>query len=191
MLPNLQKVDLVLTDPPYGINIAKCSEIGYKGFNRFDKSDWDKNVVKYGLLFELLCLGKSAICFGGNYYQLPPSRCYLIWDKGEGFKGRTYAEAEIAWTNFDKNTKIFKHDPLAKGDYRGKLHPTMKPLSLFKWCIVQADNNNTILDPFMGSGTTLRAAKDLNRKATGIEISEKYCEIAANRMCQEVLELKP
>ena len=190
ILPQLEPVDLVLTDPPYGIGMDG-GNVGYKGFNNFEKLGWDKNPIDMDRLNSSISKGKKAIVFGGNYFKLPPSRCWFIWDKGEGFKARTYAEAELAWTNFDDNTKIFKYDPLANGDYHGKYHPTMKPLSLITWCIQQCkywDIAQTILDPFMGSGTTLRAAKDLGRKAIGIEIEEKYCEIVAKRLQQEVFD---
>ena len=186
ILPQLPKVDLVLTDPPYGIGMDG-GNVGYKGHNNFEKLDWDNAPPDRDLISMIIEKGAKSILWGGNYFGLPASRCWLIWDKGAGFKGRTYAEAEMAWTNIDANVRIFSHDPLAKGDYKGKHHPTMKPLPLMTWCIQFSTEAQTILDPFMGSGTTLRAAKDLGRKAIGIELEERYCEIAARRMCQEVL----
>lgn len=185
MLPHLEPVDLVLTDPPYGIGMDG-GNVGYKGFNDFEKLGWDKEPPSTETLLQVIEKGKQAILWGGNYFGLPPSRCWLVWDKGEGFKGRSYAEVELAWSNIDGNARIFKRDPLAKGDYRGKHHPTMKPLQLISWAM-QLGGGETVLDPFMGSGTTLRAAKDLGRKAIGIELEEKYCEIAAKRLAQEVL----
>lgn len=124
-----------------------------------------------------------------NYFELPPTRKYLVWDKGEGFKDRTFAECELAWCSWDGNAEVFKRDPLACRDYEGKEHPTQKSLDLFRWCILRRLEAETILDPFMGSGTTLRAAKDLGRKCIGIEIEEKYCEIAVKRLAQGVLAL--
>jgi|TARA_Y100000310_G_scaffold317685_1_gene370819 DNA modification methylase len=106
-----------------------------------------------------------------------------------------FADAELAWTNLGKAVRMFKwrwngmlQQNMKDKDYRW--HPTQKPLALMKWCIKQAGEPSTILDPFMGSGTTLRAAKDLGRKAIGIEIGEKYCEIAAKRMSQSVMNLE-
>jgi DNA modification methylase len=108
----------------------------------------------------------------------------LIWDKGAGFKNRSYAEAELAWASFDANVRLFSYDPLARGDYKGKHHPTMKPVDLMTWCIQRAGAPETILDPFMGSGTTGVAAIQLGRKFIGIEREEKYFDIACRRIEQ-------
>ena len=99
----------------------------------------------------------------------------------------SFADGELAWTNLERAVRIFS---LSRGQLTadGKVHPTQKPLALMKWCIGFADDPQTILDPFAGSGTTLRAAMDLGRKAIGIEISEKYCEIAARRLEQRNLQ---
>lgn len=101
----------------------------------------------------------------------------------------SYSDAELAWTNLDgESVKLYTlHCNRARLEQG--FHPTQKPLELMTWCISLSGNPQTILDPFMGSGTTLRAAKDLGRKAIGIEIEERYCEIAAKRLSQEVLAL--
>ncbi len=196
ILPDLPKVDLVLTDPPYGIGEAKnnnqsrgvlCNAKDYGIFN------WDNSTVNWGLMWELICLGKSAIVFGGNYYPMPPSSKWIVWDKDNG--ANDFADSELAWTNLKGSVRNYKfrwqgmlQENMKNKEYRQ--HPTQKPVPLFIWCIEQADKNKeveTILDPFMGSGTTLRAAKDLNRKAIGIELEERYCEIAVKRLQQEVM----
>lgn len=189
IVPHLDPVDLLLTDPPYGINAS--SGIGKYGRTKWTANDsrWDSETPPSWVLEMLLAAAEKHIVWGGNYYALPPSRQYLVWDKGAGFKGRDFAECEQAWCSWDGNAKVFARDPLAAGDYRGKEHPTMKPLALMLWCIGLAGDVQTILDPFAGSGTTGRAAKDLGKKAILIEREERYCEIAARRMSQEVLAL--
>ena len=180
IVPQLGKFDLLLTDPPYGLgNRMKggtwgCSE-------KYDRMrEWDTEAPCIRFLIEL---GYPCIIWGGNYFYVPPSRCWFSWSKTNVVQ--TMASMELAWTNFDKPSK----------EYRGKVgthdtgHPTQKPLSLIKWCIQQAGECQTILDPFAGSGTTGRAAKDLGRKCTLIEREEKYCEIIVKRMQQEVLDL--
>lgn len=187
ILPTLAPVDLVLTDPPYGINAGRLN-FGMWRTSRMAKSDWDKEAPPQWLLYMAMDRAANSIVWGGNYFGLPPTRNFLVWDKGAGFKGRDFAECEQAWCSWDANARVFTRDPLAAGDYRDKVHPTQKPLPLMKWCIeIAGDEVNTILDPFMGSGTTLRAAKDLGKKCIGIEINEAYCEAAVSRLAQGVL----
>ncbi len=188
ILPHLPKVDLVLTDPPYGIGLSSgAGKYGCLKWSGAKDLKWDTKIPDNEVFEMLLSKSDVHIIWGGNFFPLPLSPCYLVWDKGAGFKNRSFSECEMAWSSMDRAPKIFAWDPLARGDYKGKQHPTQKPEPLIRWCINLADNPQTILDPFMGSGTTLRAAKDLGRKAIGIELEEKYCEIAARRMAQEVL----
>jgi len=130
---------------------------------------------------------KYACVFGGNYYKMPPASCWLIWDKENT---GDFTDAEMAWTNYGTAVRLIRHrwnGMIRKGN-EDRYHPTQKPLDVMKWCIGKCPGEpKTILDPFMGSGTTLRAAKDLGRKAIGIDIEEKWCEIAAKRLSQEVL----
>jgi len=193
ILPGLELVDLVLTDPPYGLAWGGTGFTRIKYTNWHEAAEWDKRPSSY--LFQIIKnRGKECIIWGGNYFaeSLGSFVSPLIWDKMTG--ANTFADGELAWTSFKKGTlRIFRHQwcGVFKDSERGAInfHPTQKPIALMTWCIEQADNPQTILDPFMGSGTTLRAAKDLGRKAIGIEIEEKYCEIAARRMAQEVLAL--
>ena len=181
VLPTLPKVDAVITDPPYGIGMDG-GNIGYKGFNDFARLGWDVAPPDAALISLTIAAGSKAVIWGGNYFQLPPSRCWFIWDKGAGFKGRTYAEAELAWTSLDANTRVFLHDPLARGDYKGKSHPTMKPEALMRWCINEAGSPSTIIDPFCGSGSTGVAAMQLGKKFIGIEREQEYFDTACIRI---------
>lgn len=181
ILPTLPKVDAVITDPPYGIGMDG-GNVGYKGFNNLEKLGWDKAPPNADLINLAVQAGSVAILWGGNYFDLPPSRCFLIWDKGAGFKGRTYAEAELAWTSLDANVRIFQWDPLARGDYKGKEHPTQKPIALMEWCLKMAGNPSSVLDPFMGSGSTAIACGNHGAAFIGIEREPKYFDIACRRI---------
>lgn len=173
--------DLAVVDPPYGIGMdGGC--VGYKGNNVFLKKNWDKSTPPDDYFEILFRVSKNQIICGGNYFKLPPSRCFLIWDKGAGFKGRTYAEAELAWTSFDANTKIFSHDPLAKRDYVGKIHPTQKPVALYKWIYRQyAKHGDKILDTHLGSGSSRIAAWDAGLDFVGCEIDKDYFDAQEKR----------
>ena len=181
ILPTLPKVDAVITDPPYGIGMDG-GNVGYKGHNNLEKLGWDKAHPERDLIDMVVAAGDRAILWGGNYFDLPPSRGWLLWDKGAGFKGRSYAEAEMAWTSMDANVRIFQWDPLARGDYRGKEHPTQKPIALMEWCITQAGNPQSVVDPFMGSGSTGIACQGLSVQFIGIEREPKYFDIACRRI---------
>ena len=186
ILPQLEPVDLVLTDPPYGIGYANNPIFGKYGNHISQK--WDNQRPDINVILFALNLGVSKILWGGNYYAdfLPISRCWLSWFKPDA--PPSIGDFELAWTNLDKPSQQISHSIAAtNGERLG--HVTQKPLRVISWAINNVKIAQTILDPFMGSGTTLRAAKDLGRKAIGIEIEEKYCEIAAKRMAQEVLPL--
>ena len=208
VLPLLPKVDLVLTDPPYGIGEAagknksrskpfgsrkdakntRGTEIAAKDYG---VQSWDNRPVNWGLLWELLSLGKYACCFGGNYYPVPPSSAWLVWDKQNS---GDFADCELAWTNYGTAVRIKRHmwNGMLRLNRERRDHPTQKPLDVILWALQLCPGEpQTILDPFMGSGTTLRAAKDLERQSIGIEIEEKYCEIAVKRLRQMVLPLEP
>ncbi len=192
VLPTLEKADLVLTDPPYGLgswtstggNSLRPEEVDVV-------NNWDANRVDPALLRLAVGCGKWWVCWGANYFAdvLGASRTPLIWDKAQP-AGMHFADGEMAFTNFKHGSLSIFRQPFYATDYKGsRQHPTQRPVALMQWCIEKSKTTGTILDPFMGSGTTLRAAKDLGRRAIGIEINEQYAEIAAKRMAQEVLAL--
>lgn len=170
--------DAIVTDPPYGIAAGRMN-LGKWRTSRMEKGAWDDETPD---LSGILALDMPSIIWGGNYFSLPPSRAWLIWDKGAGFKGRDFAEVELAWCSFDGNARIFQYDPLARGDYRDKEHPTQKPLTLMKWCLGFLPTAGTILDPFMGSGTTGVAATQMGRRFVGVEKEKRYFDIACRRI---------
>ena len=174
--------DLAIVDPPYGIGMDG-GNVGYKGFNNFEKKGWDKEIPEQKYFEELFRISKNQIVWGGNYFGLPATRCFLVWDKGEGFYNRTYAECELAWTSFDKNTVKYKRDPLAKGDYKGKIHPTQKPVNLYKWLLGNyASEGYKIIDTHLGSGSIALACYDLGFDLVATEIDKEYFDKANKRL---------
>ncbi len=166
-------VDLVLTDPPYGIGIAN------NPFRqKYEKSDWDNRPMGKEQADEILRVGQEQIIWGGNYFDLRPSQGFLVWDKCQPF---TFSSAmvEMAWCSKHSPAKIFRQ----RVTEYAKMHPTQKPLNLMVWCIEHnSQPNDLILDPFCGSGTTCVAAKMLGRRYIGIDISPEYCQIARQRL---------
>jgi DNA modification methylase len=181
--------DLLCTDPPYGIGAAKGSG-GSKlaKVRRYETDDWDHAPPETWLLDMLIARSRWQCIFGGNYFGLPPSSCWLVWDKENG--ENNFADCELAWTNYPTAVRMKRHRwaGMLMATREERHHPTQKPLAVMSWAIgLCPDKPTTVLDPFMGSGTTLRACKDLGIPCVGIEREEKYCEIAANRMRQETL----
>ncbi len=173
--------ELAIVDPPYGIGMSG-GNVGYKGNNNLERKDWDKDIPPQEYFDELFRVSKNQIIWGGNYFPLPPTRCFLIWDKGEGFYGRSYAEGELAWTSFDKNVKLFKRDPLCNGDYHGKIHPTQKPVKLYEWLLTHyAKQGDKILDTHLGSGSSRIACYNLGFDFVGCEIDEDYFKAQEER----------
>ena len=190
ILPTLEPVDLVLTDPPYGISLD-TSYSKYKNSISYNAIKNDE--IPFNAFF-LLQYGKKLIIWGANCFAntLPNFPGWLAWIKIDrnGAKIRQ-SEMELAWTNFIARPQCFRWTWIGaykEGQEHCMVHPTQKPLPLMRWCLSFADGN--VLDPFMGSGTTPVAAKHLGRKAIGIEIEEKYCEIAVKRLAQGVFSFE-
>lgn len=179
VLPTLDKVDAVVTDPPYGI--AKVWKGGSgSGWGKASeqsalRNEWDEGTPSDDTMSLVLAAGKEVIIWGGNYFHLPPSRCWLVWNKPE--RNFSLAEAELAWTNKDAVVRVVdcaRSEP-------DREHPTQKPVKVMKFSI-EKTKGGTILDPFMGSGTTGVAAVQMGRKFIGIEREPKYFDIACKRI---------
>ena len=191
ILPQLPKVDLVLTDPPYGIDYSAS----YPNACKFDNITGDKELVAAKYILDVAEKYPICIIWGANNFPqlLPFPGVWLCWDKRltEAADRMLGWPFELAWVNKRKGkARMYRilHGGWINADGHNipRFHPTQKPVALFKSVLLDYPGEN-ILDPFMGSGTTLRACKDLGRKAIGIEIEERYCEIAAKRLRQEVL----
>ena len=186
ILPKLGKVDAVVTDPPYGIGEARNDNASRSALAKsrdYGVDAWDDKPIDAELIAAVRTAGQWCIMFGGNYYECPPTKCWLVWDKENG--ANDFADCELAWTNLPKAVRRIKymwHGMLrANGEQRGD-HPTQKPIGVMKWCIGHLPHGETILDPFMGSGTTGVAAVQMGRKFIGIEREQKYFDIACKRI---------
>jgi len=169
-------VDAVITDPPYGISFAS-QPTKWQRRAGMKPTYWDETT--YDMSF-ILSIGKPTIIFGGNYFHLPLARCWLIWVKPDA--PPSMGNVEMAWTNFDKPSKHINHSISATNAERIG-HPTQKPIRVMKWILLNyTKENDTILDPFMGSGTTGVACVQTGRNFIGIEIEPKYFEIAQKRI---------
>jgi site-specific DNA-methyltransferase (adenine-specific) len=182
ILPTLDKVDAVVTDPPYGIADKWKGGFGHGWAKSRNESvlrnEWDERPLNDSEISAILAVGDVHIIWGGNYFNLPPSRCWFVWNKPE--RNFSLAECELAWTSFDNVARVF--DCNRSDKFRE--HPTQKPLALMEWCVSKCKKSKTILDPFMGSGTTGVACMNLGRKFIGIEMNQKYFEIACERIRQ-------
>jgi DNA modification methylase len=189
ILPFLGHFDLLLTDPPYGIGKdgQKPSTGQHGGRKAYEFLGWDNECPSRWLMQMAFEMCDKHVIWGGNYFSdiLPTGEKWLVWDKGQRIN---QSDCELAYTSLSGALRICLINRVALMS-DGAKHPTQKPEKLMTWCIAQAEPVTTILDPFAGSGTTGRAAKDLGKKATLIEREERYCEISANRMSQEVLPL--
>ena len=188
IVPTLGRFDLLLTDPPYGIGYAGSMKLGQVRFGwKQYEGGWDEERPDEATMRLVLEQADKHVVWGGNFFPfLPVSAGWLVWNKVQ--RNFSMGEGEFAWTDFLNSVRMFDMARVA-ALLDGKEHPTQKPLKLMTWCIGLAGDVQTILDPFAGSGTTGRAAKDLGRKAVLIEREERYCEVAASRMAQGVLPL--
>lgn len=205
IMPELAPVDLVLTDPPYGIGESNKKNLtrGWRpgGANcaralprNYGETFWDGAPIEQALFDGLITMAREAIIWGGNFYQTPAGSCWLVWDKCKP-EGVDFAACELAFTTLPGAVRKFTYlwngfcrERTADGKHKQfREHLTEKPIPLLRWCLGLAPRARSVLDPFMGSGTTLRAAKDVGVRGIGVELEERYCEIAARRMAQEAL----
>lgn len=187
-------IDLLLTDPPYGIDygnqLIKGDEFKEKtnkhGWRNFGNPEWDKSKPESGVLQYLCEISEHQIIWGGNYFtdDLPPTMGWLIWDKGQ--RGFSLADGEMAWTSYNNALRI-KEYSRAKANREEKNHPTQKPQEIMQWCFEYADRHSkskvvNIFDAYLGSGSTMVASHQLNRKCYGMELDPKYCQVIVDRM---------
>jgi len=189
VMPHLERVDAVVTDPPYGIGESQKKNLSRHSIAEgtvYAGGDFDDKPASEEQINQILEISKHQIIFGGNYFALPPTKCWLVWDKQNG--ASDFADCELAWTNLNKSVRRIVWQWLGfirKGEARGvkRVHLTQKPVEVMDWCIRHLpDSADTILDPFMGSGTTLVACAKLGRAGIGIELDPEYFDIACKRV---------
>jgi site-specific DNA-methyltransferase (adenine-specific)/modification methylase len=186
-LPKIEGADSLVTDPPYGLGMAGKKAANKKWRKEYTLKDWDNSAPD---IKPFLDLNLPTIIFGGNYFEVPPSSCWLVWDKMN--LDNNYADCELAWTNLKKAVRLKSY---LWGGYRKqkpeeRFHPTQKPVDVMKWCISHLPQNcQTIFDPFMGSGTTGVAALEMQKSFIGVEKDAEYFEIACKRIDQAQKQL--
>lgn len=169
--------DLAIVDPPYGIDINSSGRLGHYGGKG---KKWDNDTPDESYFKELSRVSKSQIIWGGNYFDLPPTRCFLIWDKKQP-EGVSFASCEMAWTSFDKSAKTFYKRPQNADDYR--IHPTQKPVKLYEWILDNyANEGDKILDTHLGSGSIALACHNRKFDLVGCELDKEYFDAAMLRL---------
>jgi len=187
VLSTIGKVDALITDPPYGIN-ENSKKVASRGKLAIPKDygefNWDKNPPSKLIIDMSRAASEYQAIFGGNYFELPPTSCWLVWDKLNGTND--FADCELAWTNWNKAVRRiqWRWNGMIRQGNEERYHPTQKPLAVMKWVIDLCPKADLILDPFMGSGTTGVAAIQMGRKFIGIEREESYFNIACERIEQ-------
>jgi site-specific DNA-methyltransferase (adenine-specific) len=186
--PALLRADVLVTDPPYGIDWDGDST--GRGGNKHARIHGDDRPFDPA---PLLAMGLPTVLWGANHFgsRLPDSPSWLVWDKREYDMANTQADCEMAWTNLGGPARMFRHywmGMLRASEQGTAYHPTQKPVALMSWVLSRCPEG-TVLDPYAGAGPTLVAAKSMGRRAIGVEMAEVYCERAANRLRQEVLGL--
>jgi site-specific DNA-methyltransferase (adenine-specific) len=172
--------DLAIVDPPYGIDINSSGRLGhYGGKNK----KWDSETPKQEYFDELFRISKNQIIWGANYFNMPPTRCFLIWDK-EQPESVSFASCEYAWTNFDKSAKTYYQRPQNADTER--IHPTQKPVKLYEWLLTNyAKQGDKILDTHLGSGSHAIACNNLGFELVGLELDSDYFKASCERIAKE------
>jgi site-specific DNA-methyltransferase (adenine-specific) len=175
--------ELAIVDPPYGISITDSGRLGKYNVNG---NRWDDNIPTDDYFNELFRISENQIIWGGNYFPLPPTRGFIIWDKKQP-EGVSFASCEFAWSSFDRSAKTFYFSPM-QDKYR--FHPTQKPVALYKWLLKNyAKQGDKILDTHVGSASSLIACYQMNFDYIGFEIDKEYFEKALKRMADEMAQI--
>lgn len=190
ILPTLGPIDAIVTDPPYGLKEAagkNKSRSVLATSKDYGDLDWDNSPPPAWVVAMLRDISRHQIIFGGNYYDLPPTSCWLVWDKKNG--NNDFADCELAWTNLPKAVRRIEwlwHGMMRKGsDVRE--HPTQKPLGVMAWALDQLPADvGLVCDPFMGSGTTGVAAIQKGVPFIGIEREPVYFEASCERLSESL-----
>lgn len=176
--------ELAVVDPPYGIGVNGM-KMGDRKTVKPDTRQWDNKTPDNTYFVELNRVSKNQIIWGGNYFNLPATSCFIIWDKAETMYGRDFAECEQAWTSFDSPAKMFKRSP----NQLDRFHPTQKPIALYSWLLKNyAKPGDKILDTHLGSGSSRIAAYKLGFDFYGCEIDHEYYEQAEKRFKKAIAE---
>jgi len=188
ILPSLEPVDLVLTDPPYGINAGAVKKYCSKNAKTYNPKPWDSKTPDQGYFDELMRVSKRQIVWGGNYYasKLPDSCGWIFWDKHKYVDN--FADGELAWTSFDRNLKkvTLQHHGFLTADVDSAIHPTQKPVFLYRWVLENyAEPGQRILDTHLGSGSHAIACHYAGMHLTACEIDPDYYHAAMERIERE------
>jgi site-specific DNA-methyltransferase (adenine-specific) len=177
--------ELAIVDPPYGIDINSSGRLGHYGGKG---KTWDSETPTKKYFDELKRISQNQIIWGGNYFELPPTRCFLIWDKQQP-EDVSFASCEYAWTSFNQSAKTFYKRP-QNADVE-RIHPTQKPVALYKWLLDKyAKDGDKILDTHLGSGSIALACHDYGFELTACELDTEYYEKSVERIKNHVAQQK-
>jgi site-specific DNA-methyltransferase (adenine-specific)/modification methylase len=191
VLPTLGRFDAIVTDPPYGIgeDAARVASRGKLAAPKdYGEFDWDKSPATPEQIELIRSCSRYQIIFGGNYFELGPTSCWLIWDKQNG--DNDFADCELAWTNLPKAVRriYWRWNGMIRKGHEERFHPTQKPEGVMSWTLTHIPDAASVCDPFMGSGTTGVAAVRAGRKFSGIERDERYFDVACRRIAAALNE---
>jgi site-specific DNA-methyltransferase (adenine-specific) len=179
--------DLAIVDPPYGLGSSVVNSGGRFARYKNDKGNWDNETPTKQYFEELFRVSKNQIIWGGNYFDLLPTKCFLIWDKKQP-ENVSFASCEFAWTSFDSVAKTFYYRPQGQ---ENRFHPTQKPVALYKWILDKyAKQGDKILDTHLGSGSIAIACHDYGFDLTACELDKEYFEAAMKRLKDHQKQLK-
>ena len=191
-----KEFDLAIVDPPYGLGFGTYNRTNKTATgervkaNKYHCGDWDKNTPTKSYFTELQRISKNQIIWGGNYFNLPPSKCFIFWYKHQPVNN--FSDGEFAWTSFNKPAKCFDYPYYGNiNSEKDRIHPTQKPVKLYEWLLINyAKKGQRILDTNLGSGSSATAADILGFDFVGIELDKDYFEAAKLRLDNHQRQLK-